>query len=121
MLVTPDKVQQVIDALQTALEKTENSRIIIQPVETALPRPPEPDEAKNKALTRSREELYGRVEAGARLDTAFILMAILSTVVATIGLLEANVAVVIGAMVIAPLPWVTRGWHSKPSGLTLPA
>ncbi|MFO8025069.1 TIGR00341 family protein [Thiohalophilus sp.] len=103
MLVTPDKIQDVIDALQSALGKTENSRIIIQPVEATLPRPPEPEDAKSKALIRSREELYTRVAAGSTLDNTFIMMAVLSTVVVAIGLLEDNVAVVIGAMVIAPL------------------
>jgi uncharacterized hydrophobic protein (TIGR00341 family) len=37
------------------------------------------------------------------LDSNFIVLVILSTVVAAIGLIENNVAVVIGAMVIAPL------------------
>jgi len=103
MLVTPDKVQEVIDALQTALEKTENSRVVIQPVEATLPRPPEPEPDEARSKTRSREELYARIEAGSKLDKNFILMVVLSTIVAAIGLLEDNVAVVIGAMVIAPL------------------
>ena len=103
MLVRPEKLQEVIDALQTTLEKTENTRIIIQPVEAILPRPPEPEDAGKKALMRSREELYTRIETGTKLDNTFLMMAVLSTIVAAIGLLEDNVAVVIGAMVIAPL------------------
>ncbi len=103
MLVKPDRLQTVIDALQTALEKTENSRIVIQPVEATLPRLPEPEDDGAKALTRSREELYTRIEGGAKLDSTFLWMTVLSTIVAAIGLLEDNVAVVIGAMVIAPL------------------
>lgn len=103
MLVRPGRLQQVVDGLQTALEKTDNSRIVIQPVEATLPRLAEDEDQKTRALTRSREELYTRIEAGTKLDNNFILMAVLSTIVAAIGLLEDNVAVVIGAMVIAPL------------------
>ncbi|NIV31321.1 MAG: DUF389 domain-containing protein, partial [Anaerolineae bacterium] len=51
----------------------------------------------------SREELYNRVEKNARLDRTYLLLVALSTVVVAIGLVEDNVAVVIGAMVIAPL------------------
>ncbi len=40
---------------------------------------------------------------GARLDLNFFLLVVLSTIVAAIGLIENDVAVVIGAMVIAPL------------------
>lgn len=103
MLVRAERLQELVDGLQTALEKTDNSRIVIQPVEATLPRPPEAEDQKTRALTRSREELYTRIEAGTKLDNNFILMAVLSTIVAAIGLLEDNVAVVIGAMVIAPL------------------
>lgn len=104
MLVRPEKQQKVIDALQQILEKSETARIIILPVEATLPYP-EIDEEDNKrrAKTRSREELYSNIVAGSTLDNNFIYMVILSTVVAAIGLLEDNVAVVIGAMVIAPL------------------
>lgn len=107
MLVAPEQFQAVLDAVQTALEKTDNSRIVIQPIEAVLPRPAETeadDEEKRRAsATRSREELYTRIEAGTRRDSTFMLMVVLSTIVVAIGLLEDNVAVVIGAMVIAPL------------------
>ena len=51
----------------------------------------------------SREELYADIEGATRLSWVFIVMIILSSVVATIGILRGNVAIVIGAMVIAPL------------------
>jgi len=104
MLVKPEKQQKVIDAIQQVLEKAENTRIIILPVEATLPYPEVDEEDKKlRAITRSREELYSNVVAGSTLDSNFIYMVILSTIVAAIGLLEDNVAVVIGAMVIAPL------------------
>ena len=104
MLVKPEKQQKVIDAVQLVLEKAENARMMILPVEATLPYPEVDKEAKEKrAKTRSREELYSNIIAGSTLDSNFIYMVILSTIVAAIGLLEDNVAVVIGAMVIAPL------------------
>ena len=104
LLVTPNKQQVVIDALQAIL-KTENSRLLVLPVEVTLPRIEEKinEEEKTSSVTRSREELYQTIESGAKLNSNFILMVIMSTIVAAIGLLEDNVAVVIGAMVIAPL------------------
>ena len=105
LLVAPEKQQAVIDALQALLSKAENTRLMILPVEATLPRIEESqsDEEKQVSVTRSREELYQKIVSGAKLDSNFIYMVIMSTIVAAIGLLEDNVAVVIGAMVIAPL------------------
>ncbi len=106
LLVRPEKQQAVLDALQSALGKLEHTRILILPVEATLPRPAEleEDEAERYARTRrTREALYDEIQSGARLDSYFLLMVLFSTIVAAIGLLEDNVAVVIGAMVIAPL------------------
>ncbi len=109
MLVADEARQTVLDALQNLLGSAENARIIVQPVEAVLPRPVKNDEgAQNGAAARAatgttREELYNAIEKGARLDRSFLILVFLSTVVAAIGLLEDNVAVVVGAMVIAPL------------------
>lgn len=108
MLVEPEHRQLVLDALQTLLSSSDNARIIVIPVEVALPKPDEQngdDAAKKKksAATVSREEIFSQVEKGTRLDGNFILLVILSAIVASIGLLENNVAVIVGAMVIAPL------------------
>ena len=105
LLVRPEKQQAVIDALQSLLSTAENTRLLILPVEATLPRIEEDtsEDEKQNSVTRSREELYQNIAAGAKLDSNFMYMVIMSTIVAAIGLLEDNVAVVIGAMVIAPL------------------
>ncbi len=105
LLVRPEKQQRVLDAIQAALDKIENVRILLIPVEGVLPRPEQDDaeEKQRQAITRSREELYHQIVSGAQLNNNFIFMVLLSTIVAAIGLLENSVAVVIGAMVIAPL------------------
>lgn len=106
LLVEPGKRQAVLDALQSALGGSTGARILVMPLEAALPRPPEPEpsaEDKKRSVIATREELYHSVEKGARLDNTYVLLVVLSTIVAAIGLIENNVAVVIGAMVIAPL------------------
>lgn len=106
LLVRSEQQQPVLDALQAAVGGDARARTLVLPVEAVLPRPPEPEEeeAERYAQTRrSRESLYTEVETGARLDSQFLLMVVFSTIVAAIGLIEDNVAVVIGAMVIAPL------------------
>ena len=106
MFVPPDKRQALLDALQADLAGTEGARILVIPLEAALPRPPQTEkteEEKRRSASATREELYHSIEKGARLDGNFLLLVCLSTVVAAIGLIEDNVAVVIGAMVIAPL------------------
>ncbi|MGB5642058.1 MAG: TIGR00341 family protein [Gammaproteobacteria bacterium] len=104
LVVQPEKTQTIIDAIQSSLSGSENWRILIKPVEANIPRSEEAEAKEKKyAGTRAREEIYTNVEAGARLDTNYLLLVVFSTIVATIGLIEDNVAVVIGAMVIAPL------------------
>lgn len=104
ILVDTEKRQKLLDALQGALKNTPDARIIIIPVEAVLPRPKEEAEETAESKTMStREELYIDIEKGARLDSTYLTLVFLSTIVAAIGLLEDNVAVVIGAMVIAPL------------------
>ncbi len=104
MLVMDHKRQAVMDALQQVLGSIEDARILVLPVDTVLPRPEgDEDDKASRKVAATREELYGQIEKGARLDTNYVLLTFLSTVVAAIGLIENNVAVVVGAMVIAPL------------------
>ncbi|GMQ89272.1 MAG: TIGR00341 family protein [Gammaproteobacteria bacterium] len=108
MLVDDSKRQTVLDALQNLLSTSDNARIVVLPVEAVLPRPEKEAEAKKSSTNKistgtTREELYNQIEKGARLDGNYLILVFLSTVVAAIGLLENNVAVIIGAMVIAPL------------------
>lgn len=105
MLVQPDKQQTILDAIQGVVGSGENARILLLPVEAVLPRPAteEPEEQKRKAVTRSREELYQQIVRGMQFDSNFSIMVLLSTIVAAIGLLANDIAVVVGAMLIAPL------------------
>jgi len=106
MLVSDGTRQGVIDALLGTLGTSDNARIIILPVEAVLPKKADDaqaDNSRSESSAQTREELYNHIQKDARLDGNFLLMVCLSTIVASIGLVENNVAVVVGAMVIAPL------------------
>lgn len=112
-LTESEHAQTLTDALQTAIGYSEGMRILLLPVEASLPLPEKPEEPEGKhgqtvkkkgsSKAISREELVEDLTRSVRLDSTFILLVLCSTIVAAIGLLEDNVAVVIGAMVIAPL------------------
>lgn len=103
ILIADERAQAVLDALQRSLDKDSDARIIVIGVEVALPRPPETERTKEESTTAIREAMYEEIEKSARLDINFLILVVLSTIVAAIGLIEDSVAVVVGAMVIAPL------------------
>jgi uncharacterized hydrophobic protein (TIGR00341 family) len=103
LLVSDEKAQAILDALQGALTTQEGTHIMLIPVEAALPRLPEAEEKAEEKAAATREALYDSIEKNSRLNVNFLVLVVLSTIVAAIGLIENNVAVVIGAMVIAPL------------------
>ena len=102
--------EAITDLFEKKFSLVTGFKMILFPVEASLPRKKEEkkkttldEEKKEKTKLRiSREELYSDVVESTKLNNVFILMTILSTVVVAIGLLKDNVAVIIGAMVIAP-------------------
>lgn len=103
ILVRDDKVQEVLDTLQSVLGAQPYAKILVVPLEVALPPPPEDERAKEDSASAAREQLYEEMEKSVLINLNFFVLVVLSTIVAAIGLIESNVAVVIGAMVIAPL------------------
>jgi uncharacterized hydrophobic protein (TIGR00341 family) len=111
MLSAGDNRQDVVDAMQSALSSQSDWRLTILPVETTIPLPREEEEAveeaekdlKRKIGGRTREEIWNDVWEQAQTDQTYLVFVVLSTVVAALGLVQDNVAVVVGAMVIAPL------------------
>ncbi len=105
-LVDPDYQQSTLDALQDALTGSEGWRIVLHPVDAVIPKP-EPDEEERETReahrrASTREVLYWQIEKGARRTNDYLLFVALSTVVAGAALVTNNVAVLVGAMVIAP-------------------
>jgi uncharacterized hydrophobic protein (TIGR00341 family) len=112
ILVDVKNQQDMLDALQRAISKNEDWRITLIPVEATLPRPEEPENNKGQNKLKisdilkgsiTREELHSDMTKGATLSVDFLILIILSSIVAGIGLIQSDVAVIIGAMVIAPL------------------
>ncbi len=112
ILVEAERSEEVTDKLRAALaDSGEELRIVSLPVEASIPAPeetPEQDRKPGRILRKkmhrvSREELYADVQEMMRTSWPNIVMTILSAVVCAVGLARSNVAVIIGAMVIAPL------------------
>ena len=103
IIAADGKLQSILDALQNVLGAQPTARITVLGVEASMPKPEEDDHMSKDHVTAAREMLYAEVENSARLDSNYLVLVGLSTLVAAIGLIENNVAVVIGAMVIAPL------------------
>ncbi len=103
MLINDEDIQKALDSFSQMIDKQPAAKLIVMPIEAHLPKAKEKEEDKEKKATAARESIYEKVEKNAHINTDFIILVTLSTVVATIGLIENNVAIVIGAMVIAPL------------------
>ncbi len=114
ILVNAEDTEALSDLLVRELGAREGFRIVSLPVEATVPavvEPPPPptdagggeakaDDARGRI---SREELYEDLASASRLTSVYLVMVALSTVVAGVGLIRGDVAIVIGAMVIAPL------------------
>ena len=104
----------VLDALEQRFGREKGFRAVLLKVEATLPRPEEEEAAEETGVTVleevpglrfgvSREELYARVLGGTEVSQTFVLTVVLSAIVVAVGLWRDDLAVIIGAMVIAPL------------------
>ncbi len=108
VLLTAKNTEPVLDILQQFYSKDNAPRVVILPVEATIPRPEEPSEEqkteKDKIPDRiSIEELYQKMMRVSGITKRYIVMVVLASFVAAIGLLKNDVAVIIGSMVISPL------------------
>ena len=110
VVVSAEYTEPLTDALTEVFGGTDSYRVLILSVAAVLPAPEldeeqdvEEDEGAVPTSRVSREELYQAVSFASRLTPVFLATVALSTVVAAAGLIRGDVAVIIGAMVIAPL------------------
>ncbi len=108
MVVDTEFSEAVMDRLQQMFGSSSDFQLVLLPLEATLPRQsaPPPDvarSAKKGASRISREELYQEINAGIRIRSTFVVMVVLSSIVAAIGLYRDDTVLLIGAMVIAPL------------------
>jgi len=113
ILLDAEQSEAVLDLLGERYAGKEGNRVVILAVEATLPRAepepepgPEPEQPapQEKPPERiSREELYEDIKDAAQCSRVYLTMVVLSTIVAAVGLYYNSVAIIIGAMVIAPL------------------
>ncbi|MFW6188985.1 MAG: TIGR00341 family protein [Planctomycetota bacterium] len=109
LLLSADEAEDALDALEEHFSAEENFHIVMLPVQAALPRPEEPEEQESPRKEEaakgriSRQELYEDLASYAEMSAAYLAMILLAALVAAIGIWRDNVALIIGAMVIAPM------------------
>jgi uncharacterized hydrophobic protein (TIGR00341 family) len=112
MLVQAEGSQNLLDLLEEAFAEEDDFRINIFALEASFPSISDKEEIEavstneKEAIHKgrvSREELHDDLEEGAMITNIYISMIVLSSIVAAIGVINNNVAVIIGAMVIAPM------------------
>ena len=114
VIVEAEKAEPILDLFEQRFGLEERFAAVILDVHGVLPRPAEPEpepeppesetKAKKKTVMRiSREELMNDIASGTRVNGTYVATVVLSTIVAAVGLMQNSVAVIIGAMVIAPL------------------
>ena len=112
ILVFAEKSENLLKLLQERFSDVKGFRINIIPVEASLPVKVMEEESnaedfhiskeKEKGSFRlSREELYEDIADATKLNRVYVVLVILSAIVAAIGLWNNSVAIIIGAMVIA--------------------
>ncbi|MCW7754820.1 TIGR00341 family protein [Desulfobotulus sp. H1] len=104
LLLPQNHTESVSDLMRRHFGNQPGFRAVFFPVEATIPHY---DGGRDDTVATqgriSREELYTDVASGAEVSRIFVAAVILSAVVAAIGLRRGDTAIVIGAMVIAPL------------------
>ena len=110
VLTQAEDAERMLNELQDCCGKGLNLRAVILPVEAVIPRPEEPETEEEEGGKEKKgpkrlavEELYQKVSGIASLSKGYLVMAGVASVIAAIGLVRNDVAVIIGSMVIAPL------------------
>lgn len=115
IVVPVDRTETIVSALEDKFGHMEGFRLVIQSVEAVVPKvevdeveeenegASEADENEENGSPINIEELYSDLTTGAANLSLFILLSALSAVVAAIGIVRSDIAVIIAGMIIAPL------------------
>lgn len=103
-LIQQGDQQGILDALSAVVSSDAKARIVLLPVDATEPEPALSEaEDFRQRISTPRQVLYSTIASGGRPTLSYYAYVVLATLVAAVGLLTDSVAVVIGAMVIAPL------------------
>ncbi|MFN2100370.1 TIGR00341 family protein [Altererythrobacter sp. MF3-039] len=124
-LVQQRYTERLLDDIETAFGDYPSLAVIVSPIEASIPpiiedetselpgrHPARPRTALERWFTRDRlstDELYSDIEESLRVRPSYVATVLLSSLIAGLGMRSGQVAVVIGAMVIAPLLGPTMG------------
>ncbi|UOQ46763.1 TIGR00341 family protein [Gracilibacillus caseinilyticus] len=112
ILIEKKNTEKILDFLEMNDRGEQEIRALLYNISTYIPRmeqdeeeekDQDPEEKENEITRASRHELYNVVQSSSKASVNFIWMLLLSAVVATAGIVKDSAAIVIGAMVIAPL------------------
>ncbi|WP_053217130.1 TIGR00341 family protein [Virgibacillus senegalensis] len=111
VLVKANDSEEILNFLELNTERDEEIKALLFNLPASIPRieaeeeTEEGDEASNNAdlIRASRQELYNVVHSSSEITKSFTWFLLLSSIVATVGIIKDSPAIVIGAMVIAPL------------------
>ncbi len=115
ILLNSPEVEPVLDILEPYLEKLPDATALLLIVEASIPhgtsKPLSTDDNDSedsenedtKTARISRHELYADIAANTDTTSTYLIMVVLSAVIAAIGLVRNDMAIIIGAMVLAPL------------------
>ncbi len=112
IIVQAEKSQNVIDSIDEKFSTHEEFRLMVHNLEAVSPHPEQETEEKKQEETKeeetetasiSREELYSTLSDKSELSIDYLILISLASIVASIGVLRNEIAVIIGAMVIAPM------------------
>ena len=114
VLLRMELVEPISDAVQDKFGECDGFRMLLLPVEATHPPLPEPEKEDDPDLQEdkrwsprfgrvSREELIEDIEGSSKTTPVFLIMVGIAAIVSSVGLLKDSPAIIIGAMVIAPL------------------
>ena len=108
LLIDSKVAEQVLDRLDQRFVWGDRTRLLLLDVEATRPRieelpAREPTAAGSLPDRISRDELMMALKPGTRIGKVYLATVLLSSLLASVGLLRNDVAVLIGAMVVAPL------------------
>jgi uncharacterized hydrophobic protein (TIGR00341 family) len=118
LLISADKTEKILDRLEGKYGSRDGFRVILLHVEATIPRIEEieditnsntdetaqdPEDEKDHQERISREELYADIVDSVKLSKNYLTLIVISSIIAAVGLMQNSVAIIIGAMVIAPL------------------
>jgi hypothetical protein len=114
MVLSVEQTEKVIDLLEQKYGGRDGFRVVLLPIEATIPRIEEKkteeaetngggkqEEAGNEPLRISREELYSDIVDSTKSTGTFAAMALLSAIVAAVGLMQDNLAILIAVVLFS--------------------